>query len=260
MKVTDGLGRTVALNSPPMRIISLVPSLTELLFELGLEENLVGVTKFCTRPTHAREVAKSIGGTKKFNFGKIDELKPDLIIANKEENYKQGVEALADKYPIYISDIFNLDDAITTIKDLGILTDRKEATGELCEGILDGFTQVKNTRKGSALYFIWQSPDMVAGSNNFIDFTLTWLGLENAASHKDRYPQMLEKELHELSPDYVLLSSEPYPFKRKHLKRFEVLFPTAQILLVDGEMFSWYGSRLKYAPNYFDTLPLQSND
>ncbi|MEO9964300.1 MAG: helical backbone metal receptor [Reichenbachiella sp.] len=258
MIFTDDINNTIRLDRPPRRIISLVPSLTELLFDLGLEKEIIGVTKFCVHPKNARQKCSIIGGTKKFDFEKIERLNPDLIIANKEENYKEGIERLNKDYPVYVSDIFNLGDALKTIDAIGRMTDRLNDSIDLINRIKIKFDQVKNIFRSRALYFIWQDPLMVAASENFIDYTLSWLGMENAAGHLKRYPELTEAELAGLSPDYVLLSSEPYPFKHKHLERFRQLFPKAEVLLVDGEMFSWYGSRLLKAPKYFASLPFST--
>ena len=256
MQITDDLNRVVSFDSPPKRIISLVPSLTELLFDLGLEDRMVGVTKFCIHPAHAQQVAAKVGGTKKFNFDQIKALEPDLIIANKEENYKEGIERLCEEYPVYISDIFDLNDAIRTIEHIGLITQSESESKQLVAKIQQGFESVKDKLEGRVLYLIWQGPVMVAASNNFIDFLLNWLGLENVAGHLERYPELDEAALKTLSPDYVFLSSEPFPFKEKHLETYEKLFPNAEVMLVDGEMFSWYGSRLAHSPKYFMSLPV----
>lgn len=256
MKITDDLNRTIFIDTLPQRIISLVPSLTELLFDLGLEDRIVGVTKFCIHPAHAQQVATRIGGTKKFNFDQIRELQPDLIIANKEENYKEGIDQLGQKYPVYISDIFDLKDAVRTIQNIGLMTRTEAKSQKLVEKIQQGFEDVRDKLEGDVLYLIWQDPVMVAASNNFIDFLLKWLGLENVAGHLDRYPDLDEETLKSLSPDYVFLSSEPFPFKEKHLDRYSQLFPDSEVMLVDGEMFSWYGSRLIHSPKYFMSLPV----
>ncbi|WP_422360565.1 ABC transporter substrate-binding protein [Reichenbachiella sp.] len=255
MQITDDLHRTISIENP-LRIISLVPSLTELLFDLGLEDRIVGVTKFCIHPTRAQQVAAKIGGTKKFNFDQIEALKPDLIIANKEENYKEGIEQLCKDYPVYISDIFDLKDSLKTIQNIGWMTDSVSKSKQLVEKIQQGFEDVKDKLEGNVLYLIWQNPVMVAASNNFIDFLLQWLGLENAVGHLERYPELDEDMMKNLSPDYVFLSSEPYPFKEKHIQKYQDLFPNAEVLLVDGEMFSWYGSRLVHSPKYFMSLPV----
>ncbi|WP_342626401.1 helical backbone metal receptor [Belliella baltica] len=109
---TDQLKRKVTIAESPKRIISLVPSQTELLVDLGLGDRIVGVTKFCVHPEGFKEKKQIIGGTKNFHFDKIDQLEPDLIIGNKEENYQEGIEKLAEKYPVWMSDIFDLSDAM----------------------------------------------------------------------------------------------------------------------------------------------------
>ncbi|SMD38401.1 ABC-type Fe3+-hydroxamate transport system, substrate-binding protein [Reichenbachiella faecimaris] len=256
MQIIDDLNQTISMDSAPQRIISLVPSLTELLFDLGLGDRIVGVTKFCIHPPHAQQVAKKVGGTKKFNFEQIKDLEPDLIIANKEENYKEGIEQLCQDYTVYISDIFDLEDAVRTILNIGRMTQTEPESKQLVEIIQQEFEDVKDKLEGSVLYLIWQDPVMVAASDNFIDFLLRCLGLENVAGHLSRYPELDHETLRSLSPDYVFLSSEPYPFKEKHLSIYKHLFPNAEVMLVDGEMFSWYGSRLVHSPKYFMSLPV----
>ena len=257
MIVIDDLNREIILDDVPRRIISLVPSLTELLFDLGLEDRIVGVTKFCIHPKQAKKICRSIGGTKKFDFSQIEELRPDLIIANKEENYKEGIERLCNDYKVYTSDIFDLDDAIRTITNIGLLTNTESKAKYYSSLIQQRFDDVKNKKEGNVIYFIWQEPNMIAASNTFIDFVLRWVGYNNVASDLKRYPELMENHLISLNPDFVFLSSEPFPFKEKHIAYFNALFPNAEILLVDGEMFSWYGSRLQYAPDYFMGLPMK---
>ena len=131
MQFTDQLGRTVKLNDFPKRIVSLVPSQTELLFDLGLEDNVVGITKFCIHPASWIKSKHRVGGTKNLNFKAIEKLKPDLIIANKEENTQSEIERLMNLYPVWISDIGNLDDALRMIVDVGELTHTKESAIEM---------------------------------------------------------------------------------------------------------------------------------
>src|SRR5579863_4514221 len=115
MITTDQLGTRLDIKIPPERIISLVPSQTELLFDLGLEEQIVGVTRFCVHPAEKVAMKVKVGGTKRFDFEKIASLNPDLIIGNKEENYLEGIEALRKEYPVWMSDIFTLKDALDMI-------------------------------------------------------------------------------------------------------------------------------------------------
>lgn len=252
MKFTDHLNRSIFLPKPPERIISLVPSQTELLVDLGLEEKIVGVTKFCVHPSHLKKSKTIVGGTKNYRFDVINSLKPDLIIGNKEENDQAGIEKLAGKYPVWMSDIFDLKDSLQMIFDLGEITGTKQKAQEIIARIEKSFVQPV-VKKGSCVYLIWENPKMAAGKNTFIDSMLSVAGFENLVE-KFRYPEITEETLINLSPEYLLLSSEPFPFVEKHFKAFQELLPNSKIKLVDGELFSWYGSRLLYAADYFMCL------
>lgn len=252
MRYIDQMNREVILKKVPERIISLVPSQTEFLADLGVGEHLVGVTKFCVHPQGFKQDKTIIGGTKNFHFDKIDALKPDLIIGNKEENYQEGIERLAEKHPVWMSDIFNLQDALVMMNSIGEITGRKERAYEITRKISDGFLEELPV-KGTAVYLIWQDPLIVVGKNTFIDDMLQRAGFENRIG-KERYPEVSREDILALDPDYILLSSEPYPFKEKHIMAYQQIFPNAIIKLVDGEMLSWYGSRLLKAADYFRNL------
>lgn len=252
MLFTDHLSRTVFLPNPPQRIISLVPSQTELLVDLGLEDRLVGVTKFCVHPAHLRKNKTVIGGTKNYRFELIDELQPDLIIGNKEENEREGIERLAEKHPVWMSDIVDLKDSLRMISDVGKITATEKQAEELVSTIQSSFDKPL-PRKGRAVYLIWDNPKMAVGHKTFIDAMLGFAGYENAVQ-AERYPMIEERDLVALSPEYILLSSEPFPFREKHAQELRTLLPQSKILLVDGEMFSWYGSRLLHAMDYFRRL------
>jgi ABC-type Fe3+-hydroxamate transport system substrate-binding protein len=251
---TDQMNRTIEIPEQPKRIISLVPSQTELLVDLGLEDRLLGLTKFCVHPKGLKKQKTIIGGTKNFNFDKIDSLNPDLIIGNKEENYKEGIERLAEKYPVWMSDIYTLEDAYQMMLGIGLITNTIDKAEVLVQKIRSDLDFVPKM-KGYAVYLIWNDPMMTAGKNTFIDEMLPLAGFENLIS-RDRYPELSTKELISLAPEYLLLSSEPYPFKQKHLNEFAALLPQSKILLVDGEMFSWYGSRLLHFKSYLDFFDL----
>lgn len=261
-ELTDQMQRRVEVPAQPQRIISLVPSQTELLFDLGLGDRIVGVTKFCIHPKKQCAAKTKVGGTKNFNFEQIDALKPDLIIANKEENYQEGIEALEQKYPVWVSDIFTLDDALQMMAEIGKMTNTIDQVAQLTQQIQTGFGKLifaKSPKPLKVAYFIWRKPYMGAGSQNFIDEMITRCGWQNVLSSEPRYPEVSPEKLAELTPDFILLSSEPYPFKQKHLDEFQQICPQAKVVLVDGEMFSWYGSRLRLAPAYFGQL-LQTLD
>jgi ABC-type Fe3+-hydroxamate transport system substrate-binding protein len=252
MEYIDQLNRSINLPNPPERIVSLVPSLTELLVDMRLEDRLVGVTKFCVHPKGLKSRKAIVGGTKNFRFDVIDELKPDLIIGNKEENYKEGIDTLAEKYPVFMTDIYNLQDVYEMMKKLGEITRKEVEAQRIIKLIKRGFKK-DFIYKGPTIYLIWQDPIMVVGKNTFVDYLLEKAGFTNLIT-AERYPEMSLEQLQELNPENVLLSSEPFPFKDKHLEEYKRLFPYANVQLVDGELFSWYGSRLVQSPDYFDSL------
>ncbi len=238
----------------PQRIVSLVPSQTELLFDLGLGERVVGVTKFCLHPARAVGGVTRVGGTKQFRFDVIDRLRPDLILGNKEENYREGIERLAAQYPVWMSDIYTLADALAMIHTVGALTGTVDKATSLAETIRTAFVNVLPARPVRVAYFIWRNPWMVAGSNTFIDEMLKHCGFTNVFGHLPRYPEVTEAQLREAQPDCLLLSSEPYPFAEKHREELQRVCPGVKVRLVDGELFSWYGSRLLHTPPYLTSL------
>jgi ABC-type Fe3+-hydroxamate transport system substrate-binding protein len=255
LNVTDQLGRRVVIPFPPQRIVSLVPSQTELLFDLGLGERVVGVTKFCIHPAEARQSATTIGGTKNFDFAKIDALKPDLIIGNKEENYQEGIEQLATSYPVWLSDISNLPEALDMIRRVGFITGKKDASEKIAADTANSFATLTPSEPSiSAAYFIWRKPYMAAASGTFIDDMLRRAGFRNVFAHLGRYPEITPAQLAKAAPQRILLSTEPYPFGEKHFSEFQALCPAAEIQLVDGELFTWYGSRLRQSATYFAKL------
>ncbi|MEL7004576.1 MAG: helical backbone metal receptor [Bacteroidota bacterium] len=251
----DQMGYQVAIPKTPKRIISLVPSQTELLFDLGLDEQVVGLTKFCVHPKEKVKTKTNVGGTKKFRFDSIDRLKPDLILGNKEENYQEGIERLKRDYPVWVSDIKTIDDALNMIASIGRIVGRLQPALQMVKSIQNSFDmlqQAKPYRK--VLYLIWQNPNMVAGGGTFINHLLEKAGFINMAKHLMRYPELDDDEIRAMEPDLILLSSEPYPFQKQHQEEFCQRFASAQVQLVDGQMFSWYGSRLQQVPSYFKSL------
>lgn len=252
---TDQMGNEILINFPPKRIVSIVPSQTELLFDLGLDQEIVGLTKFCIHPIEKFAARTKVGGTKKLNIDLIKDLKPDLIIGNKEENTQSDIEELAEHFPVWMSDIFTLNDAMKTITQIGELVDREPEAGYLNHLISAGFNDLKtlalqNQIDKKVAYLIWRKPYMAAGKNTFIDDVLLANGMTNVIHH-ERYPTITLEKLKYLNPQLILLSSEPYPFAEKHIDEIKKAIPNVSIKLVDGEMFSWYGSRLVKAVQYF---------
>jgi ABC-type Fe3+-hydroxamate transport system substrate-binding protein len=257
---TDQTGHTIELKTIPQRIISLVPSQTELLFDLGLDQEVVGITKFCIHPSQWFYTKTRTGGTKKLHIDIIHQLQPDLIIANKEENVKEQVEQLANDYPVWTSDISTLDDACQMIEQIGFLTGTTQNANSLITKIKSEFSLLKNRNdKLKTAYFIWNDPYMTAGGDTFIHSMLEAAGFENVFKSKQRYPEITIDDLIKSNCQLILLSSEPFPFKQEHIDKLRQKLNNAgllqtKIMLTDGEMFSWYGSRLLYAPTYFKKL------
>jgi ABC-type Fe3+-hydroxamate transport system substrate-binding protein len=243
------------LNDRPKRIISLVPSQTELLFHLGLDTAVAGITKFCIHPPSWKKEKIIIGGTKDINLEKIKAIRPDLIIANKEENVKEQVEALSAQYNVWVTDVSNLEEALQMIDDIGSLTHTKEQAGSIVSTIKQQFNTIyPSANKISTAYLIWRNPYMTVGGDTYIHDMLTRCGFENMYGAAKRYPVIDIETLQQQGCELLLLSSEPYPFKQIHIDELQQQLPKTKIILVDGEPFSWYGSRLLYAPAYFNQL------
>lgn len=248
---------THIFQARPQRIISLVPSQTELLYDLGLEERVVGITKFCIHPDHWFRSKTRVGGTKTIDVQRVALLQPDLILANKEENVKEQIEALAAIAPLWMSDIQQLTDALHMIQVIGRLTHSTEKARAINNDISASFRQLKAGRPVRVLYLIWKDPWMGVGSHTFIDDMLGRAGWYNVLQQQIRYPELSDEDIRSLQPDWVLLSSEPYPFREKHIVAMQALLPAAKVILVDGELFSWYGSRLLQSAAYFNSLQTQ---
>lgn len=248
----DQLGRIIKVTQSPVRIISLVPSLTELLFELGLNDEVAAITKFCIHPHNWQQSKIKIGGTKNLNLEKIISIQPDLIIANKEENVEMQVRKLMEDFPVWVSDINKLQDAVEMIVEISKIVG-KETIGREMETILErNFKSLGRTgKKITCAYLIWDKPMMTVGGDTFISNMLEYAGFTNVFNEKSRYPEITVEEIEKMAPNVLFLSSEPFPYFNKLIDQYKTDFPKTKIQLVDGEMFSWYGSRLLKSPSYF---------
>jgi ABC-type Fe3+-hydroxamate transport system substrate-binding protein len=252
---------TMFLSEPPIgavipnRIVSLVPSQTELLFDLDLDSRVAGITRFCVHPPEWLRDKPRIGGTKALDPDKIRSLNPDLIIANKEENVKEQVEGLAKDYPVWVTDVNDVDSALGMIRDIGQLTRSSEKANQIADSIMLSFKQLRvrisNAPKPRVAYMIWKDPYMTVGGDTFISSMLSEAGFINVFRDRMRYPEITVEDIRKEHCEVVLLSSEPYPFSEKHISSLASELPGCRILLADGEMFSWYGSRMLRAADYF---------
>jgi ABC-type Fe3+-hydroxamate transport system substrate-binding protein len=250
----------------PKRIVSLVPSQTELLYYLGLDKETVGITKFCIHPAAWFRSKTRVGGTKTINISTIKKLQPDLIIANKEENVKEQIEELAIDHNVLVTDVNTIAEALEMILNIGRLTGKEKAAEELILGIKNEFSKIIRPKQSiPTAYLIWNKPYMTIGGDTFINDILSHAGLQNIFSDTKRYPEITVSQLRTkncpqgTACELVLLSSEPYPFKQKHIDELQAELPGVKIMLVDGEMFSWYGSRMLEAAGYLRLLVEELN-
>jgi ABC-type Fe3+-hydroxamate transport system substrate-binding protein len=254
LRTTDALGREVRLDAPPRRIVSLVPSLTELLADLGLGEAVVGLTRFCVRPPGWKASRTVVGGTKNVRADRVAALRPDLVLANREENVREQVEALAAVAPVYVTDVPTVDASLDMIRAVGALTDRADAARALAQETAAAFAGLDEAPPLRAAYLIWRDPWMTVGADTLIHDVMRRGGLVNVFGHTTRYPAVSGADLAAARPGVLLLSSEPFPFRDAHLDEARTLVPGARAALVDGEAFSWFGSRLRHTPSVLRSL------
>jgi ABC-type Fe3+-hydroxamate transport system substrate-binding protein len=239
----------------PTRIVSLVPSQTELLHDLGLEKETIAITKFCVHPNAWFKNKTHVGGTKSLHIDKIRSLQPDLIIANKEENIKEQVEELAADFPVWVTDVNTLESALEMIKDIGLLTHKSTEANLLSRKIMEEFNKPNiYTDPIPTAYLIWQNPFMTVGGDSFISDMMQHAGFDNVFKNHSRYPEINIEDIIKSSCKLIILSSEPFPFSQKHINLLQDMLPGIKIILANGEIFSWYGSRLLKAPAYFKKL------
>jgi ABC-type Fe3+-hydroxamate transport system substrate-binding protein len=253
MLFTSSMAAPSSVASLPLRIVSLVPSITELLHYLGLEAVTVGITQFCLHPPHWKADKTIIGGTKTVKLPKVESLRPTLVIASKEENVQAQVETLAQHCPVYLTDVQNLPGALQMIQEIGRLTGTEAAAETLVQELNNRFAAIASLQQYpvDTAYLIWRKPYMTVGGDTFIHHLLQLAGCRNVFGQQARYPTVTPAQLTEAGCKVLLLSSEPYPFKDKHIAELQEQLPHVRILLADGELFSWYGSRLLHSPAYF---------
>jgi ABC-type Fe3+-hydroxamate transport system substrate-binding protein len=225
-----------------VRIVSLVPSITELLCDLDLSEQLVGRTGFCIHPWETGRAIPKVGGTKDLKFDRIRELKPTHVVVNVDENRKEDAEALAEFIPnVVVTHPLAPRDNLDLYRQMGREFDREAQAEALCKRFEAALSKVEDRPEQRVLYLIWRDPWMTISPETYISRTLGLFNWKTVpASTDERYPQV---DLAAVDVDRVLLSSEPFHFKEHHIPEVEALVPGAKVSLIDGEMTSWYGSR-----------------
>lgn len=254
MDIVSKINSNLNTNIKPKRIVSLVPSVTELLFHLGLGDSIVGVTNYCKYPENKIDCIAKLGGTKSINFETISNLNPDLIISVKEENNKNEIVSLSENYNIFVGDLHNYNSALQLIIEIGEVCKVKQQAKKLVLDINNKFAEINTHKPKSCCYLIWNEPIITVGNNTYINSMLNMAGFNNVFSHINSYPSITQKDITNAQPEYIMLSSEPFKFTEKHKEVYQKLYPNSKVILVDGEMFSWYGSRMLLAPNYFETI------
>lgn len=242
------------------KLISLVPSLTHYILDLKLENNLQGITKYCDTATMGHIKAIKLNGTKDPDIAKISKIKPDLILTNKEENRKEDIDLLAKDHLVYVSDVRDFSSMYEMMSDIGFLTQRAEEARSLILKIkneLEPFKKfIAGQTKKRVCYLIWRKPYMSVGSDTFIHYMLNLAGFENIFTKEKRYPKTDFKEIMAKRAEIIMLSSEPFPFRLKHIEELKPV----QAHLVDGRMFSWYGSFMIRSFEYLKALKSEINN
>ena len=254
--VTDARAHEISLDAPPRRIVSLVPSQTELLAHLQLEDEVIGVTRFCERPEDWRSEKTIVGGTKQVDVETVRALEPDLILANHEENTAEDVETLDTIAPVFVTEVKTVSEALEMIRTVGTLTDTADHTSTLVGNIIARFEALPDFPSLRAAYLIWREPYMTVGGDTFIHDVMQWGGLQNVYGDRNRYPEVSLEALVETSPDILFCSSEPFPFHKKDefTADLRAALPDTAVAVVDGQPFSWYGPRLLDTPAYLKDL------
>jgi ABC-type Fe3+-hydroxamate transport system substrate-binding protein len=263
VKLTDALGRTHSFEAAPRRVVSLVPSLTETFFALGCAQALVGVTDYCVHPEQGVAALPKVGGTKNPRVDDILALRPDLIIANKEENRRRTVEDLeAGGARVFVTYARSVHAAVEEIGTLGQLMGAEATASLIVERIEEAWVVARSRLREPRPSFaalIWKSPYMAVGDDTFAHALLAESGGANAfAASQGRYPRVEEADLVTADPDIILLPTEPYAFAepdRLELARLDCKAARdGRIHIVEGELLSWYGPRIGSALELFSSL------
>jgi iron complex transport system substrate-binding protein len=242
--------------------VSLCPSLTELVFDLGRGDDLVGRTKFCVHPAGRVDRVEAVGGTKNPKIARIVELAPDLVLLNEEENRREDAAALAEAgVRCHVSFPRDVDDTARMVRDIGTVLERPAEAARIAADIERRAARVRESARQAPTvryaYLIWRNPWMVAGGDTFVTAMLALPGGVNVfAGHAERYPTVTPEELAVADPDVMLLSSEPFPFKEKHAEELAAAsgLPRERMQFVDGEYLTWHGSRTPDGVDYAERV------
>jgi ABC-type Fe3+-hydroxamate transport system substrate-binding protein len=255
LTLADAWGRLLTVRQRPERIVSLVPSLTEALFAFGLEQEIVGVTRFCVEPRQGVAGKTKVGGTKALDVARIKALKPDLVVASAEENNPEDVAQLIDHgCPVFVTLVTSVESAIDLLRQLAAITDATAAARPIIQGAKESLAFVRGAHAGRervrVFCPIWRNPYMTCGRATYMDDVITVCGGRNVfGERQERYPRVELAEMAALDPQVILLPSEPYRFTKRHRADFKAFadvtaVKNGHIFLIDGRMLIWYGPRI----------------
>lgn len=260
----------------PLRIVSLVPSLTHMVCDFGLKSSVIGCTTFCIDPPDLRRTAVNIGGTKNPDLDKIASLKPTHILVNEEENKPEHILACEALAPTLRTFPKSPQDVPDLLRQVGTWLARGDEGESWACRVERGLMRLRERRqeapleKNKYLYMIWKEPYMAVSDDTYIAAMLRLIGLDNVAHHIVRYPTLTVPDMRERSPDIVFLSSEPYPFRERDILALKAQWSDASVPTgetrdnlpifrkIDGKLLSWYGTMtaqgLEYLANLFSDL------
>ncbi len=249
-----------------MRIVSLCPSLTELVFELGRGADLVGITRFCVHPAEGVGAVEKVGGTKTPRLDRILALSPDLVLLNEEENRLEDARALeAAGLRCHASLPKDCDGTAAMVRSIGAALDRSSEAEAIAREIETRAARVRTAAQGRPVvpwaYLIWRAPLMTVNADTFADALLRQAGGRNVFGDRPiRYPEIAAADLSQADPRIVLLGTEPYPFKDEHADELAAAtgLPRERFRIADGEYLSWHGSRTPAGIDYAEGLILEA--
>ncbi len=246
---SDDLGREVLIPEQPQRIISLCPSVTYSLIKLGCRNQLAGRTRYCIHPKEEVAGIPVVGPVQGFSMDAVHALNPDLILAVKEENAKDEVLKLSEAYPVFVFDVKDVRQNADHLLKLGLLCGREEEAAEIVRSFPDKAMPKKSVQ---SLYLIWKDPWMGVGANTYTGSVLSFFGLPQKAHFTEAYPKLSGQDFR--GADLIMLSSEPFHFQEHHRKELQALYPDKNIILVEGEMFCWFGAWFANTESYLKSV------
>ena len=255
LTLADAWGRLLTVRQRPERIVSLVPSLTEALFAFGLEQEVVGVTRFCVEPRRGVVGKTKVGGTKVLDVAKIRALKPDLVVASAEENSPGDVAQLIDYgCPVFVTLVTSVESAIELLRQLAAITGTTAAARPIIQGVKETLAFVEGAGAGRepvrVFCPIWRNPYMTCGRGTYMHDVITVCGGRNVFGERlESYPRLELAEMAALDPQVILLPNEPYRFTKRHKADFKAFaevtaVKNGHIFLIDGKVITWYGPRI----------------